>query len=168
MKKTLRKATEEWVAQFSDVPGSIIEKMAKADESIYAFDSDSFRLVASPRIKCSWCSTTYDGDLSLADLMAEFDRGQGVPCDHCFLDGWWNLGEPESGFPCGWGTLFAPMDPCDIRWFDAHKDEVAKLGFFVFESDEYGILLGLDAGGFDFYDAYWIPLYRLRGLRWHE
>ena len=168
MKKTLRKATEEWVAQFSHVPASIIEKMAKADESIYAFDSDSFRLIASPRIKCSWCSTTYDGDLSLPDLIAAHDRRRGVPCDECCLDGWWNLGEPELAFPCGWGTLFAPMDPCDRRWFEANKEEVAKLGFFVFESDDYGILLGLDAAGFDFYDAYWIPLYQLRGLLWHE
>jgi hypothetical protein len=168
MKKALRKATEAWVAQFIHVPASVIKKMAKADEFIYAYDSDSLRLIASPRIKCSWCSATYEGALSLAELTAASDRGKGVPCDYCRSDDSWTLGEPQYAFPCGWGTLFAPVDPSDLRWLDEHKDEVARLGFFVFQSEDYSILLGLDAGGFGFYEAYWMPLYQLRGLRWHE
>jgi hypothetical protein len=142
--------------------------MAEADAHIYTYDSDSFRLVASPRIKCSWCSSTYEGDLSLADLTAAADRAQGVPCEYCRWDDPWILGEPEYAFPFPWTTLFAPLHRLDIEWFEEHKDEVATLGFFVFKSVNYGILLGIDAGGFDFYEAYWRPLYELRGLRWHE
>ena len=62
------------------------------------------------------------------------------------------IGPPDSGHP----------------QFNKHADEVAKLGFFIFESEDWDILLGIDAGGFDFYDAFWIPLYKLRGLKWHE
>ena len=167
MKKTLRKATEEWVAQFSHVPGSVIQKLAEAGGSIYSFNSDSLRLIASPHIICAYCLATYDGDLSVADLTAAFDRGKGVPCKDCGWDGWY-LEEPQFGFPFESGICFVAVAPCDLQWFDANKDEVAKLGIFVFESDQYGILLRLDKGAIDFYDAYWIPLYRLRGLRWHE
>lgn len=155
-----RKAAEAWVAQFTEVPGSVIEKMAKADETIDAFDSDTFRLVASPRIKCYGCSATYEGKLSLAELLEALDRGQGVPCESCRNDDLWDLGEPKDAFPCGWGTLFAPRRS-DLQWFLDNKDAVAQLGFFVFESEDYGILLGPDAGGFDFYEAYWMPLYEL-------
>jgi len=45
---------------------------------------------------------------------------------------------------------------------------VAKLGLFVFDSEDFGIILGIDGGGFDFYNSFWIPLYKLRGLKWHD
>ena len=67
----------------------------------------------------------------------------------------------------GWGTLFAPSDSCDQSWLGGHYEDVAALGFYVFESEDFGYLLGIDAGGFDFYSAFWIPLYELRGLQWH-
>ena len=28
--------------------------------------------------------------------------------------------------------------------------------------------LGIDGAGYDFYDAHWVPLYRLRGFTWHK
>ena len=154
------------MSQFSHVPGTVIEKMAASDESIYLYDSDTFRLIASPSIRCTNCDTRYDGTLTLEELTAE--SATRVPCEHCSSDDSWAMGEPAYAFPCGWGTLFAPIDMCDQRWFQEHKAEVATLGIFVFESEDWGILLGIDAGGFDFYESFWIPLYQLRGLRWHE
>ena len=49
-----------------------------------------------------------------------------------------------------------------------NTEEVEGCGFLVYDSDETGILLGLDSCGFDFYDSHWIPLYKTRGLRWHR
>ena len=37
-----------------------------------------------------------------------------------------------------------------------------------FESEDFGCLLGIDGAGFNFFHHFWIPLYRLRGLQWHE
>ena len=169
-KTTEREATQEWLREFNFVPGSVIEKLVRYDEAVSYYDSDAFRLIASPLIECPGCYGHYEGAFSLSELQNADARGQGVRCEHCQYNrgGDWQMGRPRYAFPCGWGTLFAPRDSCDIDWFKEHADAIAKLGFYVFESEDWDILLGIDAGGFDFYEAYWIPLYRLRGLRWHH
>jgi len=169
-KHSIKEATEEWINGFNYIPGPVIEKLAEADETVSYFDSDSFRLIASPRIECLGCNTTYEGDLLLDELREAYDNGTGVPCEYCEYNKGddWTMGRPEYAFPCGWGTLFAPKDFCDINWILQNADEVAELGFFVFESEDYSVMLGIDAGGFDFYEAFWIPLYKHRGLKWHD
>lgn len=67
--------------------------------------------------------------------------------------GWmWNMGDT------GW----------DNDWVEENVDVFEELGLILFEHEEYGYWFGVDAGGFDFYEAYWIPLYKARGLRWHD
>jgi len=162
MKEALRTATEAWVAQFNEVPGSVIEKMAKADEDM--------RKYAGPRgVRCDRCRAEFDGDLAgNCSLLCEKcgHENRWMQCDSCGYSLLFIYVEP-SVFPCGPGPLFAPPS-ADRQWFLRNAKAVAGLGFFVFESEDYGVLLGLDAGGFDFYEAYWMPLYQLRGLRWHE
>ncbi len=75
---------------------------------------------------------------------------------------------PELDYPAGWGTMFHPEFSLDEEWIRENIDEVEQCGFLVYDSDETGILLGVDGAGYDFYDAHWIPLYRKRGLQWHE
>jgi len=42
-------------------------------------------------------------------------------------------------------------------------------GFLVYEPTEFnGHVLAVDGGGYDFYEAHWVPLYLALGLRWHE
>lgn len=41
--------------------------------------------------------------------------------------------------------------------------KVADCGFRIYEHDDYGIYLGIDGGGYDFYEAHWIPLYKAAG-----
>ena len=55
----------------------------------------------------------------------------------------------------------------DVEWILSHKKKVSELGFRIFEIEE-GFLLGIDGAGYDFYEAHWIPLYKARGLQWHE
>lgn len=161
MKDASKNKVHAWVAQLADVPASVLQKMARSDESMYSYSSPSLRLIASPNVVCGRCLYTYDGDEIVTRPIT--DNGDGdvfVPCDNCGFDLGWEMQEPST-FPCGWSTLFAPRGP-DRRWFVEHADRVAKLGFFVFESEDYGVLLGIDAAGFDFYDAYWRPLLQLR------
>ena len=51
---------------------------------------------------------------------------------------------------------------------DKHIREVEECGFLVYESDETGILLGVDGCGYDFYEDHWKPLYVVRNLHWHD
>ena len=75
---------------------------------------------------------------------------------------------PELDYPCGWGYMFHPECSLDEEWIRDNIEEVEKCGFLVYDSDETGILLGVDGCGYDFYSSHWIPLYKKRELRWHD
>ena len=76
----IKKAAEEWLDLFNFIPGSIFEKLASNDESIRFFDSDSLRLIASPRILCNYCGAKYEGDLSLKEL----EKLKNILCEFCY------------------------------------------------------------------------------------
>lgn len=67
-----------------------------------------------------------------------------------------------------WGTLWSFGDSIDSDWLEDHLREMADCGFRIYRQEDYGYLFGIDGAGYDFYEAHWIPLYRARGLRWHE
>ena len=75
---------------------------------------------------------------------------------------------PEFDYPAGWGWMFNPKCSLDEEWIRENISKVEKCGFLVYYSDETGILLGVDGGGYSFWEAHWIPLYNKRGLRWHD
>ena len=43
-----------------------------------------------------------------------------------------------------------------------------EIGFIIYECEHCGILLGINGMGFNFYDAFWTPLYKARGLQWED
>ena len=45
---------------------------------------------------------------------------------------------------------------------------MSECGFRIYYSEKYGYFFGIDGAGYDFYEAHWIPLYKARGLKWHE
>ena len=67
-----------------------------------------------------------------------------------------------------WGTLWSFRDPCDAGWLENNLDTMAKCGFTIIHSDKFGYFFGIDGAGYDFYSAHWIPLYKARGLKWHD
>lgn len=76
--------------------------------------------------------------------------------------------ERESLLPM-WGTLFEFDNAFDNDWIMENLDIVTKCGFRIFEDEKLDmIFLGIDGAGYDFYEAHWIPLYKKRGLKWHE
>jgi hypothetical protein len=169
-KLSIQDAARRWLEQFDHVPASVIEKMAKADEAMSYYESDSLRLVAGPRIVCDPCNLDYEGPSTLSEMREHAMQGRGIPCDWCdhTPGDQWREGFPTHAFPVAWSTLFAPRDRLDQNWILEHAEAVAKLGLYVFQSEDYGCLLGIDGAGFDFDEAFWIPLYRLRGLKWHD
>jgi hypothetical protein len=71
---------------------------------------------------------------------------------------------PEYAYPCAHGWMFHPDSSLDEEWIRENIEDIEELGFLIYDTEETGILLGIDAGGFDFYEAFWIPLYKKRGL----
>ena len=45
---------------------------------------------------------------------------------------------------------------------------MSRCGFRIYESEEFGYFFGIDGAGYSFYDEHWVPLYRARGLHWHD
>lgn len=82
------------------------------------------------------------------------DDGDYPPCDY------------EYGLPM-WGTMFAPHDGFHEMWIREHLQEVKNCGFTIFDSD-YGLFLGIDGCGYDFYESHWTPLYDAEGMAWHD
>ena len=68
-----------------------------------------------------------------------------------------------------WAWVFVPDEELDARWIKNHAKEIyEKCGIIVYETDEIGVYLGINGAGYDFYESHWLPLYDLRGLKWHE
>lgn len=69
-----------------------------------------------------------------------------------------------------WGWLWSFSDSADDYFMD-ELDGIKKMsecGFRIYEHDEWGYFFGIDGCGYSFYDEHWIPLYKKRGLQWHD
>lgn len=72
------------------------------------------------------------------------------------------------GYPISWGTMFTFGESLDEEWALKNKEIFDKCGIVAYYSDTLGVVFGIDGGGYDFYEDHWIPLYKARGLKWHE
>ena len=79
-----------------------------------------------------------------------------------------NIEERKTDFLPMWGWVWQMTDICDIDWLENNLEEVAECGFSIYESDEFGVFIGIDGAGYNFYEKHWLPLYKARGLQWHE
>jgi hypothetical protein len=75
----------------------------------------------------------------------------------------------DDDFPM-WGYMWSFGNQLDEDWLEDGDGikVMSGLGFRIYKSEEYGYFFGIDGAGFDFYEAYWIPLYNARGLKWHK
>ena len=77
--------------------------------------------------------------------------------------------EYYGGLPM-WGTLWQFGDSADDWWLEEGDGIriMSECGFRIYEHEEFGYFFGIDGAGYDFYEAHWIPLYKARGLHWHD
>lgn len=69
-----------------------------------------------------------------------------------------------------WNTMWSFDNVCDDYWLKEEHGikKMSECGFRIFKSKEFGYFFGIDGTGYDFYEQRWIPLYKARGLKWHE
>ena len=69
-----------------------------------------------------------------------------------------------------WGTMWSFGDSLDDYWLEEMRgiEAMSKCGFRIYYNEEWGYFFGIDGAGYDFYEAHWCPLYRARGLKWHD
>lgn len=160
---TIADAAHEWTREMSRYPESMIR-------ALYNADPDSWHEVTEPSSGDRVYS--YDaqegGEIIKRTKDGRFrirlDRGENITAgkDDFELD-------YDTVLPM-WGTLWAFGDSCDDHWLE-DEDNIrlmSECGFRIYENDEWGYFFGIDGCGYDFYEAHWIPLYKVRGLRWHD
>lgn len=71
-------------------------------------------------------------------------------------------GDAQYDWPASWGWCWWTTDE--------HIAKAApECGFHVYESPDFnGFVLCIDGGGYDFYEAHWVPLYLRLEFGWHE
>lgn len=68
--------------------------------------------------------------------------------------------EPYSFLPMA-NYLWQFSNELDNYWLEQEDgiEVMSKLGFRIYEHNEWGYFFGIDSAGHDYYTAYWIPLY---------
>lgn len=78
--------------------------------------------------------------------------------------------EEVEGFLPMWGTMWSFSEPMDDWWLEEKNglEAMARCGFRIYRQEDYGYIFGIDGAGYDFYEDHWIPLYKERGIQWHD
>lgn len=168
---TIKDAATSWVESFNAIPQSVVSKLMEFDESIHEITPPS----VGDRVYIfdgKWsgnygtiCKSNYRGNENfLIDIDGE-EQKRIVPENYISV-------ERDSFLPM-WGTMWTFSDSCDEEWANGeylgpHLQEMADCGFRIYESEDFGIIFGIDGCGYDFYSSHWCPLYIARGLKWHK
>ena len=168
---TVSEATHRWVQEFNRFPQDMISKLM-------SIDVDGWHEVTKPsagrRVYVfnmpDGCDD-YKNTGEIENFLAEADVYLINPDDGNTVEVGENDFELEedSCLPM-WGTMWQFGDSFDDYWLEEMDGirVMSECGFRIYESDVWGYFFGIDGCGYDFYSEHWIPLYRKRGLRWHD
>lgn len=160
---TIREACELWVERdMNAIPQSVLVKLQQLDPDDLA---ELTPITKADRVYV--CSAGEMGEVIAIDedteeYTVQLDNGETITTEGFDLER-----EDYDRFPM-WGTMWSFSCSFDEDWALSHLEEMAACGFRLYESEDYSLVFGIDAAGLNFYEAFWIPLYKARGLRWHD
>lgn len=161
---TIREAAENWVREFDRIPMGVVEKLlGEYGDGVTEITPPS-RYDRVDVFSGKYCGES--GEIVKHDergYLVAFDNGERHYVDECDMD----VSHGDGYLPM-WGTMWAFGDSIDNDWLENHLQEMADCGFRIYEQEDYGYIFGIDGAGYDFYEQHWIPLYKARGLKWHE
>ena len=161
---TISDAAHRWVSEFNRYPESMIRLLMNTEPDDWrevtmpAYGNRVYVLTSGKQGEVSECfdNGKYRVDLDGSDESVVVDREDlEVSCE---------------GILPMWSTLWSFGDNLDDYWLE-EKDGIKKMsecGFRIYHHEEWGYFFGIDGAGYDFYEHHWIPLYRARGLEWHD
>ena len=160
----IKEAARSWVREMDGIRQEMIAALMK-------HDIDSWHEVTAPtigdRVYCydynqSGEITAYNEETETYTITLDNEKQAEVEETEMEV-------ERDSWLPM-WGTMWSFGDSADDWWLE--EDEgirvMSECGFRIYEHEEFGYFFGIDGCGYDFYEAHWIPLYKKRGLRWHD
>lgn len=177
MYETIREACQAWVNGFDAVPCSVLEKLMEYDGSVQEITPPSI----SDRVEIIYDEYAGEhGDIIEVNVdntegyyKIKLDSGTEILK---YKDDF-EVIEKEGWLPI-WSTLWSFNEKIDEDWArgtycESHLQEMADLGFRLYDTEDFGLVFGIDGAGYDFYGTeeypcHWINLYKARGLHWHK
>lgn len=169
---TIVKAAREWVQEFNAIPRDMIELLMRTDP--YSWSTITKPYVGArvyvedgehdgeegEIIECN-----YDGEPDLYVIKLDNEDLDDIVLAE---DEFYVIYETEP-LPM-WGTMWSFGNSVDDHWLENedHLRLMSQCGFRIYYHSEWGYFFGIDGAGYDFYEAHWIPLYKARGLKWHD
>ena len=161
---TINDAAHEWVREFNAIPQDMIATLMQNDpgswreltakgygDRVYCYDHNEYGEIEAYDVETEIYTVALDTgeSVEVADEDMELDHYDELPM---------------------WGTMWSFGDSADDWWLsDGNGIRMMSFcGFRIYEHDEWGFFFGIDGAGYDFYSAHWIPLYKARGLKWHD
>jgi hypothetical protein len=159
---TKLEACREWVNEFNAIPQALIVK-AYGGENI----DELIELTPVTKRDRIW-SNEYQGEFEVLSVDYENETAiievDGEETEVEIND----ISIENDDLLPMWGTMWTFGSNLDEEWARDNLEIMAKCGFRIYESDELGIYFGIDGAGYDFYKSHWLPLYKARGLHWHD
>ena len=166
---TIRDTAERWVSEMNAIPGGMIDKlMSIGDGDIYEVTEpavgDSVYFYADLKGSGDGEITGVDNKDDGVVYTIELETFETVKAYRQEFEVVYDDALPM------WGTLWSFGDIADDWWLEDGDGIkiMSECGFKIYESDEFGYFFGIDGAGYNFYEAHWIPLYKARGLQWHD
>lgn len=166
---TLREAVELWVNRdMTAIPLTVVEKIIKISD--YTDIQEITPITTGDQVwseehqEVGEVLKTYQDDDGEIFAVVNFNDGLKAEIPIEDLDK-----EDETSLPM-WGTMWTFTVTSDNDWLGDEDNlrKMAECGFRIYESEDYGYIFGIDGAGYSFYDEHWIPLYKARGLQWHD
>lgn len=161
---TIKDAAYEWVREFNAIPQGMIAKLMSDNPDDWC---EATKKAIGDRVYCydpneSGEITSYDEETEIYTV--ELDNGKVIQVNESDMEI-----EYYDTLPM-WGTMWSFGDNCDDWWLEEGEGIkiMSQCGFRIYEHEEFGYFFGIDGAGYDFYEAHWIPLYKARGLKWHD
>lgn len=168
---TIRQAAENWVREMNAYPQEMINKLMQADiddwtevttpsigDRVWVYEENESGTIEKVR------QTPDDEEDDEVLYEVELDSGKTVFAKADDMEV-----ERDTYLPM-WGTMWSFGDSADDWWLEEGSgiEIMSECGFRVYESYGFGFIFGIDGAGYDFYESHWIPLYKARGLQWHD
>ena len=165
----IRDAAYAWVQTFNAIPQGLLQKLDPDElyeitppskhDRVYIYNGKHHGEEGQIVGRCKTNDDKYWVELDNSDKKILFDKDD----FEVQYDGWLPM----------WGTMWTFGESIDEEWANgqylgSHLQEMADCGFRIYEQEDLGIVFGIDGAGYDFYEQHWIPLYKARGLHWHE
>lgn len=166
---TIKEAAESWVHEMNAIEHGLLEKLISADpdewhEITKPSYGDRVYMYETPE-DCDEHWGTIENYLEKAGIyLVNLDDGTTVEVEEDDFE------VDRDGILPMWGTLWSFGDSADDYWLEELDgiQIMSECGFRIYESEEFGYFFGIDGAGYDFYEAHWLPLYKKRGLQWHD